>query len=239
MTRRTMRVCPRADGGSGRLRPGSRDSPRPISLRRFPSDARASAHGARGVPPTGISNARFSAAATASVSWGLTISARSSSFAAPANCDSTSTPDLPDPGPREFLGDQIHAVAQRRDHGDMGGAIEAREHCARIGTVDIADRRPGRVAETAIDLADEAGHLAFDLAILLDVGAALRRDLQQRHLAAPLRIVLEQPFERVDPVGDAFRIVERSTPRTSRFAPRLSRTSAIIAERPALRARRM
>ena len=107
-----------------------------------------------------------------------------------------------------FLGDKVHAVAQRRHHADVGGAIKAGQNGARIGPVDVADRRPGRVAKTAVDLADEAGHLGFDLAILLDLGAALRRDLQQRHPAAPFGIVLEQPFERLDAVGYAFRIVE-------------------------------
>ena len=77
-----------------------------------------------------------------------------------------------------------------------------------MGTVDIANRRPGRIAILAVHLADEAGQFAFDVAVLLDVGAALRRDLQERHVAAPLRIVLKQPFERLHPVRNAFRIVE-------------------------------
>ena len=107
-----------------------------------------------------------------------------------------------------LLGDEIHAVAQRRHHGDVGRAIETRQNRARIGTVDVADRRPGRVAESAVDLADESRHLGFDLAVLLDVGTALRRDLQQRHLPAPLGIVLEQPLERLHAIRNALRIVE-------------------------------
>src|SRR6202042_166001 len=79
---------------------------------------------------------------------------------------------------------------------------------ARVGTVHVTNRRPGRIAVLAIHLAYEAGQFAFDVAILLDIGAALWRNLQQGHIAAPLRIVLKQPFERLHPVRNAFRIVE-------------------------------
>ena len=52
-----------------------------------------------------------------------------------------------------FLGDEIHAVAQRRHQRRARGAVEAGQHRAAVGAVDVADRRPGRLAVAAVDAA--------------------------------------------------------------------------------------
>jgi hypothetical protein len=58
-------------------------------------------------------SARFIAAATASVSCGLTIKALSSSSAAPANCEKDQHPRIVEIQRRdELFGRQIHAVTQ-------------------------------------------------------------------------------------------------------------------------------
>src|SRR5436309_1836239 len=52
-----------------------------------------------------------------------------------------------------FLGDEVHAVAQRRHQPDACAAIEAGERRTAVGAVDIADRRPVRLAVGAVDAA--------------------------------------------------------------------------------------
>src|SRR5208282_5257869 len=47
-----------------------------------------------------------------------------------------------------------------------------------------------------------------DLAVLLDIGPALRRELQQRRLAMPVRVHLQESLERLDPFRNAFRTVQ-------------------------------
>ena len=42
----------------------------------------------------------------------------------------------------EFLGDQVHAVAQRRHQPGARGAIKPGERRAAVRLVDVADRRP-------------------------------------------------------------------------------------------------
>ena len=45
-----------------------------------------------------------------------------------------------------FLGDEVHAVAQRRHQPDARGAVKAGQRGAAVGAVDVADRRPGGLA---------------------------------------------------------------------------------------------
>jgi hypothetical protein len=64
-----------------------------------------------------------------------------------------------------FLGDQIHAVLQRRHHADLRGAIKAREHILTIALVEIADWRPVDFAVSAVDIADEPCDFALQIAL--------------------------------------------------------------------------
>ena len=82
-----------------------------------------------------------------------------------------------------FLGDEVHAVMQRRDHADLRGAVEAGQHGLAIALVEIADRRPVDLAVAAVDVADELGEVALQIAIGLDRAARGRCDLQQRDRA--------------------------------------------------------
>ena len=79
-----------------------------------------------------------------------------------------------------FLGDEIHAVLQRRHHADLGRAIETGQHGLAKTLVEIADRRPVDFAVAAVDVADELREFALQIAIGLDRAARRRRDLQQR-----------------------------------------------------------
>ena len=70
-----------------------------------------------------------------------------------------------------FLGDEIHAVMQRRHQADLRRAIEACQHGLAESLVEIADRRPVHFAMAAIDVADEFREFALQIAIGFD-GAA-------------------------------------------------------------------
>src|SRR5208283_3563028 len=77
-----------------------------------------------------------------------------------------------------------------------------------MGTIDIAYRRPGRLTITAVDSADQHRHFMLDRSVVLDIGAAPWRDLQQRYARSPLWIDFEKAIECVDSLGDALGIVE-------------------------------
>src|SRR5271165_531540 len=77
-----------------------------------------------------------------------------------------------------------------------------------MGTIDIAYRRPGRLAITAVDSADQRRHFIFDRSVVLDVGTAPWRDLQQGDARSPLWIDFEKPVESVDALDDALGIIE-------------------------------
>ena len=78
-----------------------------------------------------------------------------------------------------LLGDEIHAVMQRRHHADLGGAIKSRQHGLAETLVEIADRGPVGFAVTAIDVAHQLRQLALQTFISLDPAPRWRRDLQQ------------------------------------------------------------
>src|SRR5687768_2924485 len=61
-----------------------------------------------------------------------------------------------------FLGDEVHAVAKRRHQPDPAAAEKPGKDGPCHGAVEIADRRPGQVAEAAVDMAGEALKLAAD-----------------------------------------------------------------------------
>ena len=140
-----------------------------------------------------MSSACLIAAAIASVSCGLTISAPSAPPPRRRIAIGSARRGLRILRGDVFLGDEVHAVAQRRHQADSRGSGRARPARVRIGTVDVADRRPGRLAEAAVDLADQRfTDLPFDVGVFGNVGAALRGDLQIGDLAAPFRVVVEE-----------------------------------------------
>ena len=60
-----------------------------------------------------------------------------------------------------LLGDQIHAVVQRRDQADMRDAVETGERELGERLVQVADRQPIDLAVATIDLADQSGELGL------------------------------------------------------------------------------
>ena len=107
-----------------------------------------------------------------------------------------------------FLGDEVHAVAQRRYQTHPSHAIERGQRCARVGAVDITDRRPGWLAMTAIDLTDKRADRLIQVGVFGYLGARFRRHLEISHLAALFRIGVEEVSEGLDAMGDALRVVK-------------------------------
>src|SRR5262249_60251852 len=87
-------------------------------------------------------------------------------------------------------------------------AIEAGKGCAAVRLVDVADRRPRRLAVIAVDLPGGGADLLLHVGIFLDGGAALGRDLEVRDLPVPVRIGGEEPLERIHAQRDALGVVE-------------------------------
>ena len=85
----------------------------------------------------------------------------------------------------ELLGDEVHAVAQRRHQRDVGRPVDAGKRGARIGAVDVAHRRPRRLAESPVNLADQRRDLVVDRDVFADFVDVLGRHQQAMTRPAP------------------------------------------------------
>ena len=94
------------------------------------------------------------------------------------------------------------------DQADVGDTIQPRELRVRMVLLDVADRPPLLRRESGID----AIHLRVDeprvFAILLNGLPCRSRDLEKRRFLRMLRVLLKQEFERLEPLEDAFRVIE-------------------------------
>ena len=108
----------------------------------------------------------------------------------------------------ELVGDEVHPVAQRRDHHHVRPAVERDERGLRDVAMDVLDGRRAGLPEAAVDARDEE----LDLVALRPVLRALepRRHEHLDHGRRPRagRILLEEALERVQLVRDPLRVVE-------------------------------
>ena len=79
---------------------------------------------------------------------------------------------------------------------------------ARRGAVDVVDRHPVELAEAAVDGAGERFQLMANVGIGLDALARRRRDLREHDLALILRILLQEPPERLELLRQSLGVVE-------------------------------
>ena len=107
-----------------------------------------------------------------------------------------------------FLGHEIHAVAERGDERSFRRAVEPGKRRAAIGLVEIADRRPGDFAVHTVDAPRRRAHRLLKLGIFGNLRAALRRDLQEGHLAAPFGMQRIEALEGLHPLHQPLGIVE-------------------------------
>ena len=148
------------------------------------------------------------ASAMASGSNGLTISASVSSWAAPANFDSTSTPgSSSDWAATNSLATRFMPSRNGVTTPTRADAIEARQGRARRRPRRVAQRRPVELREAAVDAAGQPVELGAQLAVLVDLLARARADLQEVDLAAMLGMALEQATIGLEAVGQALGIV--------------------------------
>ena len=108
----------------------------------------------------------------------------------------------------ELVGDEVHPVAERRDHHHVRAAVERDERRLRDVAVDVLDGRRAGLPEAAVDARDEE----LDLVALRPVLGALEprgdEDLDHRRRPRACRILLEEALERVQLVRDPLRVVE-------------------------------
>jgi hypothetical protein len=108
----------------------------------------------------------------------------------------------------ELLGDQVHAVSQRRDESDVGIAVDPAEALLVQRAVEVADGRPAGRRETPVDAADQLVDLPLELLVLRNLRPAGNRELQQDDLLAVLGVDLEQALEGAHALRDALGVVE-------------------------------
>src|ERR1700720_2381599 len=91
-----------------------------------------------------------------------------------------------------FLGNEIHTVAQWSHEPNACGAIKPRKRRVAVGTVDVTDRRPIRLAIGAVDSTCGRSNLPLHIGVFWNFGTALGRDLQISHFAPPVRLRPEE-----------------------------------------------
>ena len=82
----------------------------------------------------------------------------------------------------ELLGHQIHAVLERRDQGNLAGAVVGQQLDPAERTVDVVDRRPADLGEAAVDLAHQTLDFPFQGLVFRDLLAAGHHHLDQGRL---------------------------------------------------------
>ena len=108
-----------------------------------------------------------------------------------------------------LLGDEIHAVAQRRDEHHVGRAVARGELDLVHRVVHVVNRRA--LCKVAVRAVDATGHLldlALELAVRAHVLARRHRDLEQPELSAIVGSPLEQELDGQELAGDPLRVVE-------------------------------
>ena len=165
-------------------------------------------------PRGSVSSASRKRSAVSATFHGLTSTAPGSTCAAPANSESSRTPfqrrwqtglAL---AQGELLRHEVHPVAQRGDHGDVGAPVERDEPGARDAAVQVLDGRHAGPAVSAVDAGDEQLDLVALGPVLLAVEPRRHEHLQHRRRARALGLELEQPLERAQLVLDPLRVVE-------------------------------
>ena len=112
----------------------------------------------------------------------------------------------------ELLRHEVHPVPERRHHHHVGPPVERDQLGTRHRPVHVGDGRMPELREAPVDVGDP--HL--DLVALRAVVGALEPrgddDLEQRHAAGAVRILLQKPLESVELLGDPLRVVEPLDP---------------------------
>ena len=124
-------------------------------------------------------------------------------------------------GRDELLRHEVHAVAQRRHEHDVRRSVERHDVVLRERPVHVVDGHPVHRRERAVDAPDELVHRPAELLVARDLVARGDGDLDEPHLAAPVRLALEQALERQQAPRDALGVIEPVDPQEDPFAARV------------------
>ena len=134
--------------------------------------------------------------------------------------------------------DEVHAVAQRRDHHHVRPAIERDERTLRDVAVDVLDGRRARLPEPSVDARDEELDLVALRAVLRALEPGRHEHLDHRRRPRAVGIALEEALERLQLVRDPLRVVEAldaedepAVPRTVRSNSARWRAVSVLGER--------
>ena len=94
----------------------------------------------------------------------------------------------------EFLGHQVHAVAQRRDERHVAQPVERHDFLERQVAELIDQRRPMDVAKIADDAADRLLQFRLHRLVTVHADARWRDGNDEHHLAVPLRDCFSKTF---------------------------------------------
>src|SRR5262245_18544235 len=92
----------------------------------------------------------------------------------------------------EFLGDEIHAVVERRDHAEVGEPVEGVDLAVIVMPLAIHDGLPAALAEIRVERTHHLPRLLLNRLIARDATAAGRGDLDEREAPAILGPALEE-----------------------------------------------
>ena len=109
-----------------------------------------------------------------------------------------------DPGGAVLVGDEVHAIAERRDEADVRRPVVSVELRGVQGAVEVVNGDPSREREAPIDVADQP----VDLVLQVPVGLhRLPRGHHHLHEHGPLpqrRPAREEPAPRREALGTPF-----------------------------------
>ena len=113
-----------------------------------------------------------------------------------------------DPGGGVLLGDQVHAVAQRRDQSHVGRAVHRDQIFLGLVLVAVVDGNATLAAETPVDTPDHLLDLLAQLLIDVHLGPRGGRDLDEGEASLQLLVAVEHDLHRVQALEDALRVVQ-------------------------------
>mmetsp|Transcript_40733 Transcript_40733/g.67366 ORF Transcript_40733/g.67366 Transcript_40733/m.67366 type:complete len:529 (+) Transcript_40733:1744-3330(+) len=107
-----------------------------------------------------------------------------------------------------LVADQVHPVADRRHHADVGQVVDREELLLGDALVDVVHGVVLQRAVGAVDAAHQLVHLVGQALVLGHLRAAGHAHLDERDLALPLGVPLKEQLEAQQLVGHALDVVQ-------------------------------
>ena len=107
-----------------------------------------------------------------------------------------------------LLAYEVHAVAQRGDQHHVARSVQADQLLERQRAVVVVHRRPVHRGVLAVHLAHQLVDALLERAVRSHVLARRDGDQHEHHSPLPFGVLVEERVERVQPFGDALRVVQ-------------------------------